>query len=69
MSVLRAVREKCLDCMCGNAAEVRRCPCTDCSLFPFRMGHNPNRVGTGNAAHFAGKPHTTRDSEQNAMGV
>lgn len=41
MTALQAIRAKCLDCMCGNAAEVRRCPCEDCSLFPYREGHNP----------------------------
>lgn len=43
MSVLQAVREKCLDCMCGNAAEVRRCPSEDCSLFPYRFGTDPTK--------------------------
>lgn len=38
---LKAIRLKCLDCMCGNAAEVRRCDLTDCSLHPFRFGKNP----------------------------
>ena len=38
---LRAIRLKCIDCMCGIAAEVRRCPCTDCTLWPFRFGRNP----------------------------
>ena len=42
MTPLRAIREKCLDCMCGNSAEVSRCPCSDGVLFPFRTGHNPN---------------------------
>ena len=41
MTPIKAIRAKCLDCMCGNAAEVRRCPCEDCSLFPYRMGHRP----------------------------
>lgn len=34
----KAIREKCLDCMCWNAAEVRRCPSTDCTLWPYRLG-------------------------------
>jgi hypothetical protein len=34
----RAIRLKCLDCCCGQAAEVRRCPCTDCPLWIYRMG-------------------------------
>ncbi len=41
MTPLKAIRLKCLDCMCQNAAEVARCVCPDCSLFPFRMGTNP----------------------------
>ena len=37
----KSIREKCLDCMCGNAAEVRRCPIKTCPLFPYRMGYGP----------------------------
>jgi hypothetical protein len=42
---LRAMREKCLDCCCGQAFEVKECPCTGCSLWPYRMGRSPNRKG------------------------
>lgn len=38
---MRAIRAKCLDCCCDNAAEVERCPCVKCSLYPFRFGKNP----------------------------
>ena len=44
---LRAMRVKCLECCCNNSAEVRRCHMTDCPLWPFRMGRNPNRAGMG----------------------
>jgi hypothetical protein len=40
---LKAIREKCLDCCCGNAAEVRKCTAADCALWPFRMSTNPFR--------------------------
>jgi hypothetical protein len=40
---LKALREKCLDCCCANAAEVRKCVAVDCALWPFRMGTNPFR--------------------------
>jgi hypothetical protein len=40
---LKAIREKCLDCCCANAAEVRKCVAVDCALWPFRMGTNPFR--------------------------
>lgn len=38
---MRSIRLKCLDCMCGSSAEVRRCPLTDCALYPYRLGHRP----------------------------
>lgn len=44
LTPIKAIRAKCLDCMCGNSAEVRRCPCEDCSLFPYRMGHRPKNA-------------------------
>ena len=42
-SPLKAIRAKCLDCCCGSAYEVKNCTIHDCELYPFRMGHNPNR--------------------------
>ena len=44
---IKAIRAYCLGCMCGNAAEVRNCVIPDCPLYPYRMGHNPNRKGMG----------------------
>ena len=34
----KAIRLKCIDCCCGNTAEVRKCPATNCPLWRFRMG-------------------------------
>lgn len=42
LTPLKCIRAKCLDCMGGNAAEVRRCPSEECPLYLLRMGHNPN---------------------------
>ena len=39
--LLAAIRDKCLDCCCGNAAEVRRCGMIDCPLWWYRLGTNP----------------------------
>ena len=39
----KAIRMKCIDCCCGNRAEVRKCPSMDCPLYPFRMG-NENKA-------------------------
>lgn len=41
ISPAKAIRLKCLDCCCGSSYEVERCPCKDCSLYPFRFGKNP----------------------------
>ena len=41
---LKAIRAKCLDCVCGSSQEVELCPSTDCALYPFRRGKNPNIV-------------------------
>lgn len=43
MSVLKAVRAKCLDCTCYQPSLVRECEMTDCALHPYRMGTNPFR--------------------------
>lgn len=47
-SPLKAIRSKCLDCMCGQAREVQLCTAEDCSLYHLRLGKNPNRSGIGN---------------------
>ena len=41
---VKAIRAKCLDCCCGQANEVKLCPCPDCPLYPFRFGTNPYRA-------------------------
>ncbi len=38
---VKAIREKCIDCMCGQANEVAQCTVERCALYPFRMGKNP----------------------------
>lgn len=43
LTPMKAIRAKCLDCMCGQIYEIPKCPCTDCPLYPYRSGHNPNR--------------------------
>ena len=48
MTPLQAIRKKCLDCSAYDKTEVRNCIIPDCSLYPFRMGKNPNRKGVGN---------------------
>ena len=38
----KAIRLKCLDCCCGQAAEVRRCHIESCALWRYRMGKEEN---------------------------
>lgn len=43
----QAIRKKCLECQCGNSAEVRRCQITDCPLWPWRSGSKPKSAPQG----------------------
>jgi|WetSurMetagenome_2_1015567.scaffolds.fasta_scaffold561979_1 hypothetical protein len=70
MTPMKAIRLKCLDCCCGNVAEVKRCPCPDCSLYAYRLGKNPAMAGRrGNAAALRKSPVVSRDiTTQTASG-
>lgn len=41
---VKAIRAKCIDCCCGQQAEVKSCAAKDCPLHPFRLGKNPYRA-------------------------
>lgn len=45
LTPLKSIRAKCLECSNQQKGEVLNCEITDCALFPFRMGKNPNRKG------------------------
>lgn len=49
LTPIKAIRQKCLDCVCFQAAEVRRCPSISCPLYPYRMGHRPKNTGAAGA--------------------
>jgi hypothetical protein len=49
--LLRAIREKCIDCCVGQQSEVRKCTTFNCTLWPYRMGKNPFSERMGNAAN------------------
>lgn len=62
---LRAIRAKCMECSCGNTAEVRNCVIPRCPLYPYRFGHNPARAGIGSKSPaFLQKASSTSDSTQ-----
>lgn len=63
LTPIKAIRAHCLDCMCGQVNEVRLCPISDCPLYPYRMGHNPNRKGKGGNADHLRKNSTAQVEE------
>ncbi len=74
MTPLRAIRQKCLECVAWSAAEVRQCGMGDCALWVYRLGKNPDRAGVGrkggNPALKTGKSISRRDLEKKrGLGV
>lgn len=53
--VLKAIRQKCLECSGGSHAEVADCLVRECALFPFRLGKNPWRVPVSEAQRQASR--------------
>lgn len=43
---IKAIKERCKDC--HTEGLVKDCEFTDCQLYSFRLGKNPNRKGMGN---------------------
>lgn len=41
---LRAIRDMCLQCVCGSAKEVELCPSANCPLHKYRFGNDPDRA-------------------------
>ncbi len=55
---LTVIKEHCKECG-GWEEPPKRCEVTDCALFPFRLGKNPNRAGMGgNPANLRRNPPT-----------
>jgi len=42
LTPVKAIRSRCIDCSGFILSEVRRCFLPECSLYPYRMGKNPN---------------------------
>jgi len=42
---MKAIRQKCLDCSCGQLSEVKECSIKNCALYPFRMGYKLDENG------------------------
>ena len=44
LTPIKAIRKKCIDCSGGQLGEVKHCPITDCTLWPYRMGKRPTEA-------------------------
>lgn len=38
---LKAIRAKCLDCVCGQIMEINKCHIKECPLWEYRRGKRP----------------------------
>ena len=47
LSPVKSIRKFCYECVGRSAKRRESCSETDCPLYPFRLGHNPNRSGMG----------------------
>lgn len=43
----KAIRAQCLECSLWQPKEVRLCPITDCSLYPYRMRNAKKGLSEG----------------------
>ncbi len=41
--LLKAIRRNCMFCTYDQMKEIELCPSTKCSLWPFRMGKDPDK--------------------------
>jgi hypothetical protein len=44
---VKAIKKFCYECTGGSVKERKDCSITDCPLYPYRLGTNPNRSGMG----------------------
>jgi hypothetical protein len=49
---LKSIRTKCIECS-GSSRSVRSCTFSNCALFPYRFGRNPNSSGIGGNPWFS----------------
>ncbi len=40
-SAMKAIRAKCIDCVCWQPSLIRECSVKSCPIWQFRMGKNP----------------------------
>ena len=43
MTLLKAIRAKCMECTGGNRRKILHCPSDGCPLYPYRMWRKPSK--------------------------
>ena len=43
LTPIKAIRKACLQCCCGQTAEIRYCTIPSCGLYPYRLGRRPRK--------------------------
>ena len=56
-AILKTIRLKCLDCCAGTRSEISKCTVYTCTLWPYRLGVDPNPTKRG----FARNATSTRE--------
>lgn len=64
LSPLKAIHTNCIECGGGSSKAVRKCHITDCVLYPYRLGKNPNRKGVGGNKNLNSKKTSTEVTEK-----
>jgi len=44
---VKVFRQFCIQCMNGQTSLIAECTSTNCKIYPYRFGRNPNRSGIG----------------------
>ena len=52
-SLLKTIRQKCLDCVCFQPREAELCPSEHCALWPFRFAKDPFKTPLTEKQHEA----------------
>jgi len=69
LTPIKAIRYQCLECMGWSALDVRNCSGKFCSLYPYRLGTNPERKGIGNSSAKSPAELKKKDQEQRKMAM
>ena len=46
LTPIKSIRQKCLDCCCGQKQEVKLCTLKDCPLYAYRLGRRPKTTNS-----------------------